>query len=251
MRFAALERTHWLRDSILVRLEGGHTPSLTGACGAAPEYDDTTRGIEGLCLRSSLLDLFIGCELPHDPSVLVSRRLGIRPLDRWERLLRLYAFSEDNASYLAGAALSLTQIGESESTASQAERESIAPYDAIVVAEDVGRKTQVDRNGQVASEEPVRFECKYCYRAQAGGVDQEEANAIGISRQADGSAPPSHIDLARDCLDSRPLTVAQVARPEIRVRRTCWRARLGGLDWAEAESLPVSLFPLRLGVSRW
>ena len=38
MKFAALGRTHWLYDSILACVNGGHDAVLIGTCKAAPEY---------------------------------------------------------------------------------------------------------------------------------------------------------------------------------------------------------------------
>lgn len=62
MRFAALGRTRWLYDSIVLALSRGHKVALIGTCAASPEYSLQERDFESLAAS-------VGCPFFNDHKI--------------------------------------------------------------------------------------------------------------------------------------------------------------------------------------
>lgn len=121
----------------------------------------------------------------------------------------------------AGASVTQVRVAEGESLQSLAVRQALSSCDAIVVVEHHSRELLIGRNGQIPAEELRKLDPGVSIVHVAGGVNQEEVEAIGIPCRPDCFAPPGYMSVATDYLGPRPLIDLHAAG--LKVGELMWR----------------------------
>ena len=133
----------------------------------------------------------------------------------------------------AGASVAQIHIDKGESLQASIGQELLSDCDAIVMDEHNCHDLLIGQGGQLTAKKLYELNPSICIAHIAGGVDQNELEAVGIPFQPACLAPPGYMSVTTDYLGPRPLIDLHTAG--LKVGAMMARARKSGLSGFETE----------------